>query len=180
MTEYKKVNDNKFKIPLYPFIEYLESLSNREMRGELATFRRGLQHPPGRNIEMYPYIIPWLGNAKGKWEKQIYYLVASLYAYHPSSMKYMNLGEALRKVYQNRGESNSIEQRFVALLKSDPEDLPFHMRQVISLIKTDNIPLDWNELFYDLRRWPYENKYPSQEKWANSFWKPPKNENKNE
>ena len=167
---------SKFEIPRSPFIEYLINLEKREARGVLAALRRGLQHAPGTCIEMYPLVVPWLGNVRGNWEKEMHYLIASLYAYHSSSSHSGNIGDALRIVYHNRGESNSIEQRFVALLRSNPDDLPFHIRQIISILKSENIPIDWDELFYDLKRWPYESTYPPREKWANSFWKTQKQE----
>jgi len=167
---------SKFEIPKSSFIDYLERLEDREARGILAALRRGLQHPPGTCVEMYPHVVPWLGNVKGKWEKDMYYLIASLYAYHSNSSHSGNIGDALRIVYQNRRESNSIEQRFVALLRSNPDELPFHMRQTISILKSENIPINWHELFYDLKRWPYESRYPPREKWANSFWKTQKKE----
>ena len=152
----KKEKKKKFELPRSAFIEHLENLELRDARGELAALRRGLQFPPGTCVEMYPYIIPWLGNVKGKWEKKIYYLIAALYAYHPRSTSVGNIGESLRIVYYNRGESNSVEQRFVALLRSNPNDLHLHLRQVISLLKSESIPINWHELFYDLKRWPYE------------------------
>ncbi|NVM54842.1 MAG: type I-E CRISPR-associated protein Cse2/CasB [Candidatus Helarchaeota archaeon] len=173
-TKIKKYK--KFEIPKSPFVEYLENLEQRGARGELAALRRGLQYAPGECIEMYHYVVPWLENVKSKWEKDIHYLIASLYAYHPRSSHSGNLGDTLRIIYRSRGESNSIEQRFVALLRSNPEDLFFHLRQSISILKSENIPVNWHELFYDLKRWPYESKFTPQEKWANSFWKQPKKE----
>ncbi|MEJ2252071.1 MAG: type I-E CRISPR-associated protein Cse2/CasB, partial [Candidatus Lokiarchaeota archaeon] len=71
----------------------------------------------------------------------------------------------------------SIEKRFITLLKCNPEDLAFHMRQTISLAKSEKIPINWNELFFDLKRWPYESRFPPYEKWAQSFWKNPKEKN---
>lgn len=182
----KKENNNRikkksFEIPISPFIEYLEGLSSKNHRGALAALRRGLQYEPGDCIEMYPYIIPWLHNVKGKWAKKIYYLIATLYAYHPSSSSKGNLGDAFRKIYLNKGENPSIEQRFITLLRCNPEDLPFHIRQAISLAKSENIPINWQELFFDLKRWPFDQIYPPYEKWAQSFWKKePKSENNNE
>lgn len=161
-----------FEIPKSPFISYLEELATRDDRGALAAIRKGLQYDPGKCADTYPYIIPWLGNVKSKWEKDVHYLIASLFAYHPSSISQpQNIGDVFSKISLKRGDTKSLEKRFKNLLKSKPEDLPLHMRQVISLAKSESIPVNWHELFYDLKRWPYESTFPPYEKWANSFWK---------
>lgn len=168
----KKEDKSKFKIPKSKFISYLEELANRDDRGVLAALRRGLQYEPGTCIDMYPHIIPWLQKIKGKWNRDLHYLIASLFAYHPSSGIIGNMGDVFRQISLGSGENNSLEQRFTTLLRSNPEDLAIHIRQAISLAKSKNIPINWHELFYDLKRWPYESNFPSYEKWANSFWKP--------
>lgn len=174
----EKNKKSGFKIPKSPFIEYLEELEKRQDRGALAALRRGLQYEPGTCMDMYPFVIPWLKNVKGKWEKDMHYLIASLFAYHPSITHTGDIGDAFRKISLNRGETKSLEQRFVNLLRSNPEDLPFHIRQAISIAKSENIPINWHELFFDLKRWPYESDFPPYEKWAQSFWKrEPSNEN---
>lgn len=180
MSEIKNNKNEKksgFKIHKSPFIEYLVELEKRQDRGALAALRRGLQHEPGTCIDMYPYVIPWLQNVKGKWKKNMYYLIASLFAYHPSISHAGNMGDVFRQISQKRGDNKSLEQRFMTLLRCNPEDLPFHMRQIISIAKSENIPIFWHELFFDLMRWPYATDYPPYEKWANSFWK---NEKKKE
>jgi len=167
----KKQQKSEFKIPKSPFIEYLENLEKKDDRGALAALRRGLQYDLGRCPDMYPYVIPWLEHVKGKWERDIYYLIASLFAFHPSTTHKGNIGDVFRKLSLKRMENKSLEQRFVNLLRSNPEDLPFLMRQAISLAKSEKIPINWHELFFDLKRWPYESNFPAYEKWAQSFWK---------
>lgn len=174
MSKGKKTNKNQkgnFTVPHSKFIEYLESLKQNENRGALAALRRGLQHDLGKCVDMYPYVIPWIKNVKGKWNTQMHYLIASLYAYHPSSGKTGNFGEVFHKIFQKQGENKSIEQRFITLLRSNPEDLALHMRQAISLAKSQGIPIDWHRLFYDLKRWQNESRFPPYESWAQSFWK---------
>ena len=168
--ENKMKESNKFQVPKSKFIDYLENLKKIENRGALASLRRGLQHDVGTCIDMYKYIIPWTKNM-GEWERNIHYLVASLFAYHPSSTSTGHMGDVFHIISQKRGSNNSLELRFVTLLRSNPEDLPIHLRQAISIAKSESIPINWHELLYDLKRWPYESKYPPYEKWANSFWK---------
>jgi len=172
----KKPKKSKFKIPISPFITFLEDLEEKNDRGALAALRRGLQHELGTCQDMYPYVIPWLENVKGKWDKDVHYLIASLFAYHPSFTRGGDMGDIFRIISMKKGENKSLEQRFVSLLRSNPEDLPLHMRQAVSLAKSENIPIDWHELFFDLKRWN-SNYFPPYEKWAQSFWKKPKKEN---
>ncbi|MHA1267510.1 MAG: type I-E CRISPR-associated protein Cse2/CasB [Candidatus Helarchaeota archaeon] len=176
----EKDQAKKFQIPVSRFVEFLERLEKDQNRGALAALRRGLQYELGRCIEMYPYVMPWLGDVKSKWENDMHYLIAALFAYHPSSAPTGNLGEVFYTIKIRRHNEKSIEQRFLALLRCNPEDLPFHLRQVISIARSENIPINWHELFYDLKRWPYSSKYPPQEKWARSFWKKEPEQNNQE
>lgn len=176
----EKTGESSFKIPQSPFVQYLLGLKEKDQRGALAALRRGLQHELGKCVEMYPHVIPWLKNVKGRWEKEMHYLIASLYAYYPSSGDTGDMGDVFFEISLKQGGSKSIEQRFMALLRSHPEDLAFHMRQAIALAKSANIPINWHQLFYDLKRWPYDSNYPPYEKWAQSFWKNLQNENENE
>jgi CRISPR type I-E-associated protein CasB/Cse2 len=101
----------------------------------------------------------------------MHYLTASLFAYHPDNTNDGDFGDTFRKIFLKRGSNKSLEQSFVALLKSNPEDFPFHMRRAIAIAKSENIPVNWNVLFFDMKRWPYDSKFPPYEKWAQSFWK---------
>ena len=167
----KKQSKSKFKIPKSKFINFLEELAKRDDRGVLAALRRGLQYDLGTCTYMYPFIIPWLQKVKGKWNRDMHYLVASIFAYHPSSTDKGDMGDVFRQISISSGENNSLEQRFATMLRSNPEDLAIHIKQAIFLAKSKNISINWHELFYDLKRWPYESNYPVYEKWANSFWK---------
>ncbi len=166
-----KKNKKEFKRPKSSFIEYLESLAKNEDRGSLASLRRGLQYDLGTCIDMYPYLIPWLANVKGKWEKNVYYLIASLFAYHPSVVQEGNMGDVFYQIKTKKGGNTSLEQRFMTLIRSDPEDLPLHLKQAISIAKSEGISVNWHELFFDLMRWPYDSSFPPFEKWAQSYWK---------
>ena len=49
----------------------------------LAALRRGLGQPAGSAHEMYRYIVPWLGEKSTAAQEDLYFLLASLFAYHP-------------------------------------------------------------------------------------------------
>ena len=74
----------------------------------------------------------------------------------------------MRKVAK-KTDSESIEKRFVALLNSHREDLFKHMRHSISLSQSRDVPIDWEQLFKDLRNWNHPAGFV-QKNWAKSFW----------
>lgn len=81
------------------------------------------------------------------------------------------LGHAIAQLYLARDRSKSIEQRFITLLDADEEQLPYRMRQMMQLLKSeDGIQIYWSELLRDLLAWNYEGK-PVQQKWARAFYR---------
>jgi CRISPR system Cascade subunit CasB len=149
------------------FIEHLETIRDREDKGALAALRRGLGKPPGEAAEMYPYIFPWTGGMK-RWDEESCFLVAALFAYHPERGGKETLGSVFRTI-RHATDSESVEQRFVALLNADRDDLPVHLRHAVSLAKSKDVPIDWKRLLSDIRYWGYESR-SVQRQWAREFW----------
>jgi len=164
---------------IHPFIDYLYSLSQgHQHRGALADLRRGLSESPGTAPVMFPYVARWVPeDARQSWKEKVYYLVAALFAYYQSGSKQAgkqritsgNFGEHCLRAKAAKKQSESYEMRFASLLKSNVEDLPVYLRQMISLLKSAEVPINWDQLFYDLNRWNSESQY-IQRQWANSFW----------
>jgi CRISPR system Cascade subunit CasB len=157
-----------------PFIQYLEGL--HEDRGALAALRRGLGGPPGGAPEMYRYVVPWLPKKVSREQEAAYYMVASLFAYHPISASEGNLGAHLRKTFFSEGDNASTERRFTALLAARYDDLTVYLRQTISFLKSKNVAVNWQQLFYDLKYWNHPEGFV-QKRWAKSFWGRPSKEN---
>lgn len=156
---------------IHPFIARLQELANRQERGALAALRRGLGQPPGTTPEMYRYVEPFLVQNRSLEQERAYYLVASLFALHPVSINYGNLGAHLRACEpRDKPASDALERRFTALLASHPEDLPDTLRQAVSFLKSkEQQPVNWNQLFWDLQKWDSEDRRV-QKGWANAFW----------
>ena len=151
------------------FISYLDKFVRDENRAALAHLRRGLGKENA--AEMFPYISGWTVNLSRR-DENAYFLVASLVGLYPtnswkSDEKYNNLGKSLS--FLNTEESKSIERRFVALLNSDEEDLPNHLRQIISLLKSKEKPINWLRLLRDIKNWNSE-KIDVRRFWAKGFW----------
>lgn len=157
-----------------PFITYLHNLRDEGNLGALATLRRGLGRPIGAVPEMFRYIVPRLPRSMTSWDEKVYYTVASLFAMHPSPGGYGNLGYALKELERATGQRggegiSSVERRLLTLLKSDTDTLPEHLRQVISLASSKDIPIDWDRLLWDLKGWNQDDRRV-QNRWAESFW----------
>jgi CRISPR system Cascade subunit CasB len=151
------------------FIEYLEGLNQRDTKVR-AILRRSLSFEPGVYPAAFPYVEPYLKNEDGAWKRKVYYLVAGLWAQH--RRKGLNgeskpIGMALADYLKTSG-SQSVEQRFIALLDADEDQLSYRLRQIIALLKEWNI--DFEKLMKDLLAWNNENKW-TQRNWAQDFYR---------
>lgn len=158
---------------IHPFIRHLQSLAQQQDRGALAALRRGLGEPPGTVAEMYRYVVPYLPDRPSRALESACYLIASLFALHPQSTNMGNLGAHLRACDPERKNDDALERRFTILLAAHPDDLPDLLRQTISFIKSKEVPVNWNQLFWDLQSWEEKRQdphYSVQKQWANAFW----------
>jgi CRISPR system Cascade subunit CasB len=64
---------------------------------------------------------------------------------------------------------DSIEKRFAVLIDSHPDELPTRLRHAVTLLRSKDIPINWEQLLRDLLRWRAENR-PVQRRWARDFW----------
>jgi CRISPR system Cascade subunit CasB len=73
-------------------------------------------------------------------------------------------------------EKQRREKRFIDLLDTDAEELPYKLRQAITLVAVNGGVLDWIILIDHLRRWdrPERN---VQKAWARGFWSMPQEQN---
>ena len=152
------------------FVVYLESM--REDRAVMAVLRRGLGQPPGGAPEMFRYVVPFVHQTTGAWQEEVYYMIASLFGYHPESAATGNMGSHLGLLRQKNLDSPAIERRFTTLMAAHPDDLAFHLRQVISLLKSKDVAVNWHQLFQDTLRWnnPDTRAWVCKQ-WAGQFWK---------
>lgn len=176
---------------------FIRHLRQKSEPADLARLRRG-RADPGQQV--VPVVEGFLGRIQNEredgWERTCYYLVAGLWA---SSVSWSDLkvrsqaeeeeepaqaeegpveagyrrtlGHAMAQLYLARGQSPSIEGRFVALLDANEEELPYRIRQMVRLLETeDGIRIHWAELLRDLLAWNRERK-PVQQKWARAFYR---------
>ncbi len=156
------------ELTIHPFIAFLQSLADKEDRGALAALRRGLGQPPGAAPEMFRYVEPFLPQKRSAAQETAYYLLAALFALHPKATQAGNLGAHMAQARSEGGE-DALERRFTALLAAHPDDLPDALRQAVSFLKSKEVPVNWNRLFWDLQRWDEED-HRVQKEWAKAFW----------
>ena len=111
------------------------------------------------------------GQERGGLKESAFYLVAALFALHPQSTEFGNMGAHMAKTRTESGE-DALERRFTALLSAHPDDLPDYLRQAISFLKSKEEPVNWTQLLWDLQSWDKRDdpKTSVQKKWARSFW----------
>lgn len=156
------------------FINSLEDLIEKNDRAALAALRRGLGKQAGAAMEMHRYVVPHLYGMQYQNDEKPYYIVAALVGLYPivswrsGANRYdTNLGASLALLKQESGDS--LERRFVALLNAHANELPEHLRQAISLLKSKDKPVDWLQLLNDTKRWDSEDNRV-QRRWAKGFW----------
>ena len=160
------------------FIGSLEELEKSDNRRALAALRRGSGKPPGTVAEMHRYLVPWTSTLRRRDYEDGCYVIASLFALHPQPGGEGNLGASLahlaEKEQERRGLSKSerpesLERRFTVLLNCHYEDLAGHLRQAISLLRANDVPVEWRQLLKDYWGWEHEDR-AVQRRWARAFW----------
>ena len=172
------------------YADWLARLVANEDRGKLAALRHGLMLEDERLFELYGYLPPNFLVGLSVWDERIYLMVAALFGYHAVAfqaeevqVRRRNLGESMRLLAlaknQSHGEadddepeeilSDSLKRRMDALLAAHSGDLFGYLRQVISLLKTEEIPVDWAQLLNDLQAWEWQG-HPVQWQWSRSFY----------
>ena len=100
------------------FIEWLEGLNEKDTKVR-AVLRRSLAFDPGAFAPAYPYVEPFVKDEDNSWRREMFYLVAGLWAAHwreGRSGTPMPLGKACA-VYQAASGSTSTERRFITLAR---------------------------------------------------------------
>jgi len=151
------------------FIEWLEGLSKKDTKVR-AVLRRSLAFDPGSFAPVYPYVEPFLKDEENFWRREMFYLVAGLWAAHWREGRTgapMPIGKACA-AHQKESGSASTEHRFINLLDADSDQLPHRLRQMVALLKEQSINFD--ALLKGLLYWNDEQKR-TQNAWARDFYR---------
>jgi len=148
------------------FLDYLES--RREDRGMMADLRRGLSE--ATSDRAWPYIAAWCDITNDRL-RYIYTTVAAAYAANPEPTDKGNMGYLLRRIAMGTGTGEdalkTFDGRFRRLLSCDTvQELCAHLRGVIKAAAQRGIPVNFVNLFRDLRYWSDAVK----RRWAAQYW----------
>ena len=153
------------------FIEYLGK--HREDRTVMAALRRGLAQP--RSPEVSRIVQCQLSENSPHYLEDAYYSIGPLFAFHHEFIADKgNMGNHFRDMCEDpENPPSSIERRFMQLLSSDAGDLDDLLRQAVSLLKSKDIPINWQELLNDIIDWKYSEDRQDfvRRKWSRAFWR---------
>lgn len=152
------------------FIDFLEELNPEHgaNRKAFAELRRSLAFDLGTHIPSFAYVEKKLYGFSAR-KRNMCYLIAGLYALHPKQSG-LEFGQALALLKDKR-DSDSLEKRFLALLSTDEDSqLAHYLRQMINLLKQEDIGLNYAKLLKDLFAWQHFDKY-IQRRWAQHYYR---------
>ncbi|HFB39516.1 MAG TPA: type I-E CRISPR-associated protein Cse2/CasB [Oceanithermus sp.] len=158
------------------FIEHLGRLARPETgdTGAMAALRRSLAFEPGTYAKSFPYVEPFVTG--DGWSRKALYLTAGLFAEHQKHQPGRPFARVLAEVKQARG-SESLEQRFLALLDADEDQIAYRLRQNVRLASEH--PFDWVHFTKDLLYWFHPDRFV-QVNWARDYFGGLKEEEKEE
>jgi CRISPR system Cascade subunit CasB len=165
------------------FIHHLQALKERD-KGAMAKLRQSQAFKPGTYYKVFPYVERFVREAAHEDDPRrlALYAVAGLFARHPEHVENKSFATAFSELMRRR-ESGSIEQRFIALLDADAENIVDYLRQAVSLLAAENIGCDYARLLDDLSSWmnPYlsswmnpfktEERDRLRQRWARDFYR---------
>lgn len=153
------------------FVAFLRSLRERGDRGALATLRRGRGARDALSTAAYPYVAPWLPSDAPRWTEECYFAVAAFLAAEAPTQQSEpaeNFGASLA-LLAARGRGAGVERRLVAALGAHRDDVLQHVRQLASLLRSQDVATNWAQLLRDLLAWGREDR-AVQRAWARAFW----------
>lgn len=149
-------------------VDFVANLSKLDS-GDRARLKRdaGKDMVEARSLGLFFRLLPH--DTPDRYEAA-YFLAATLYPL--SEPGYGGcLGDSLRRLRDpDPKKSKALDRRFEILLDADAAQLVFRLRQVMRLLKTNHVQVDWQVLTEDLLNWnsPYRS---VQKKWARAYFK---------
>jgi CRISPR system Cascade subunit CasB len=158
------------------FVEFL--IRNRDDRPLMASLRRGLAQP--NSAEVSRVVQPWLSEDSVRWLEDAYYTIAPLFALHHEDIaEHGNMGSHFRALAESMKPSysdelpRSVERRFMQLLACGPNDLNDLLRQAVSLLRSKEIAVNWQQLLKDILAWKHsdDRRDHIRREWSRRFWR---------
>lgn len=150
------------------FIRHLTAVAERD-RASMAVLRRSLSFDPGTYPAAFPLVEGFISERTSRAWRRSLYLVAGLFASNGRNERGVSFAAAFARLHVRR-KSASLEQRFIGILDADEDQLPFRLRQAVSLLTADAIGFDYERLANDLPWWNAEDRQV-QQRWARDFYR---------
>ncbi len=165
-------------------------------RSTLAHLRRGVGRDPGEMPQLWGFFLEnlpqeWMGDREPSREEWAVYTALTLFALHQQgknpqtdwmSQDGASLGKAAARLIGSEDEESRVARRFHALATaSGLKELSHHMRGMVQLLRSQDIPLDYPALAEDL----FWFQIPSQRakvclRWGQDFYRRDLSENHEE
>jgi CRISPR type I-E-associated protein CasB/Cse2 len=150
-------------------VDHLTELANPDSsnRATLAHLRRGLDRPLDYTLGR----VGWLFRRVPDFALADVVLAAGLFAWVRGDCRQddnVSFGAAFGAEL-TLDEKQQRENRFIDLLDTVKEELPYKLRQAITLIGRDRVGLDWVLFIKHLNHWEHESRWV-QKDWARGFW----------
>jgi CRISPR system Cascade subunit CasB len=153
-------------------VELVETLTDladpaNPNRAALAHLRRGLDGPLDYTLGR----VGWLFRRVPDAALPAAVLAAGLFAWVKGDCPHargVNFGAAFGAGL-TLDDKRRRERRFIDLLDTDAEELPYKLRQAVTLIARDRVGIDWVLLIRHLARWDHPDRWV-QKQWARGFW----------
>lgn len=187
-------------------LEYISEISDQgEGKAYLAKLRKGIGHSPGEVPELMGILLidmpeEFISEGKGvSKEEWACYTALTLFAMHQqgndvkknpmnidqkgvSIVKRTSIGTAMRNYVLREEDSNTMDRmafRLQALGTSkDMKELSYHMKSIIQLLKTEEIPLNYPRLAVDVYEYQFQERQADVRlKWGQDFYRDVKHEN---
>ena len=169
------------------FINELRKIRKSD-RGRMSALKRNAgEMLPGRETSWFYSLLPKAPELRR--HREVYYLIATLFDFNRLEGRKGNFGQAMLQLCNNMKREPKDFRRFHILLDSefdhvhDPDEadspradgggeLAFRLRQMVKLMASKDVGIDWAELLVDLCWWSHPNRR-IQKKWAKSFFGDP-------
>ena len=149
-----------------------------EARAKLARLRRSLGALEVSTAALSD-VGAWLPDKLSDDQLDAYLLTAALFALNPppasdkkldEQRRWTSLGSTLRELRRKLSAgAESLDRRVTALLDADLPDLPYRLRQIIQMLKSNGLAPDYRQLLLDLLRWDAPTR-SVQRRWARDYW----------
>ena len=156
------------EIPIQAVLSRLRQCVARDDRGTLADLRHGLSPPTEHRA--WPHLAAWGVDLRNDRQRSIWLTVAAGFATLNESRKGGNIGATMRRLAGSN--LDSFEGRFRRLLAcATSKDLCARLSAVFRAAKQKGVPIDFEQLFWDLECWPVSSRGRDvRVDWAQAYW----------